>query len=482
MASVGLADGIVADGIVADRTVANRTVTNGTVADLLEPDTEPGWDASVQRALRILGPVLAEVDPARLTGGSALALYSSLVAVERLASAGKTLLAPRIEASGVWATSGHRSAASLLAEVEGVPAGQAKGTLEIGHHLEQLPATEEAVRRGDLSTAKVAEIAGAGILDPAKESDLLEGAASEPLFTVRDRCRRSRATSATHDPAAALKRIRSSRHFSSWTDEEGGFCYRGRDTLDRGAKILEQIEWAASQLRRKSKTTDAPSEPEAANRADAFFLLLTRTPEATSTETPTGEADSDAVETPSPDAHTLIDRPPSCSVVVRVDLDVLFGREVPEGRTCEIDSLGPISPAMARDLANDSFLRLCFHRAGDIRSIHHMGRTIHQKLRTALVYRDTTCVVPGCGVSYGLEIDHVVPFAEGGPTELDNLALLCHHHHFLKTHEGWTLDRTGTTARGTPAWSFTPEAPFGQEPELGIDTPEARTPWHRLQE
>ena len=45
------------------------------------------------------------------------------------------------------------------------------------------------------------------------------------------------------------------------------------------------------------------------------------------------------------------------------------------------------------------------------------------------------------GVSFGLKIDHVIPAADSGPTELENLALLCSHHHFLKTYEGWTLTR-----------------------------------------
>ena len=119
---------------------------------------------------------------------------------------------------------------------------------------------------------------------------------------------------------------------------------------------------------------------------------------------------------------------------------------------------------MARDLANDSFLRLVFHRPGDIRAVSHLGRTINRRLRTALAHRDRCCVVPGCGVPFGLEIDHVVPFAEGGPTELSNLALLCHHHHYLKTYEGWTLRNNGGPVDSAPVWEFTPSPPFGEEP------------------
>jgi hypothetical protein len=53
-------------------------------------------------------------------------------------------------------------------------------------------------------------------------------------------------------------------------------------------------------------------------------------------------------------------------------------------------------------------------------------------LRTALEARDPTCVVPGCNKRRDLEIDHIVPFAAGGETKLDNLARLCRWHHAEK--------------------------------------------------
>jgi 5-methylcytosine-specific restriction endonuclease McrA len=40
------------------------------------------------------------------------------------------------------------------------------------------------------------------------------------------------------------------------------------------------------------------------------------------------------------------------------------------------------------------------------------------------------------GVRTFLEIDHIVPFAEGGRTELANLWRTCSHHHHLKTYFG----------------------------------------------
>ena len=171
-------------------------------------------------------------------------------------------------------------------------------------------------------------------------------------------------------------------------------------------------------------------------------------------------------------ANDIIDRPPSATVIVRVDAAALVRGTVAPGELCELDGVGPIPVPLARALAVDSFLALVFTEAGDIRAVHHRGRTINATLRTALAFRDRTCVVPGCAMPYGLEIDHVHPVALGGVTTLDNLALLCTHHHRLKTYDGWVLERHGPSDED-PRWSFTPQPAFGQEPDLGLDRPGA---------
>ncbi len=449
----------------------------------------------VRKAADLLGTVLAQLDPGRLTGADATLLYGLLAGVERLAMAGKTLLAPRIDESGVWRDSGHRNTAVMLAELEGVPTGQARNTLEVGQRLHRLPGTEEALRNGSLSGPKVTELSGAAVLDPTGEAGLLHGAAEEGLQQLKERCRRSRATSARNDPVDAVRRIHAARQFSSWTDAEGAFCFQGRDTADRGARILQQLEFTTSRLRLaedRSTPTDDPQAPRTTDgnrRADAFFLLMTgsgttgdlveRLMVPVDDDDP-GPPDEQLTQLFEPGRTRgavtdvtigqgggcqVIERPPNCSVMVRVDLDALLRGHTLPGEVCEIDNQGPIPVAMARDMADDSFLRFVFHQAGDIRSVSHFGRTINRHLRTALAHRDRCCVVPGCGVAYGLEIDHIRPFAEGGPTELANLALLCHHHHYLKTYEGWTLEESGRSVDGSPSWTFMPMPAFGQEPE-----------------
>ena len=58
--------------------------------------------------------------------------------------------------------------------------------------------------------------------------------------------------------------------------------------------------------------------------------------------------------------------------------------------------------------------------------------------------RDRTCRHPGCRNGAGwADVDHVVPHADGGPTDCANLCCLCRRHHRLKTHApGWRFVMT----------------------------------------
>ncbi|MFC4854143.1 HNH endonuclease signature motif containing protein [Actinophytocola glycyrrhizae] len=66
-------------------------------------------------------------------------------------------------------------------------------------------------------------------------------------------------------------------------------------------------------------------------------------------------------------------------------------------------------------------------------------RLVTGPLRRALIARDRGCVAPGCDrPPEWYEAHHLVHWANGGATSLDNTALLCGYHHTL-VHQGkWT--------------------------------------------
>jgi hypothetical protein len=66
----------------------------------------------------------------------------------------------------------------------------------------------------------------------------------------------------------------------------------------------------------------------------------------------------------------------------------------------------------------------------------HTTRTVSTDQRHALTVRDRGCVFPGCDRPPGwCHAHHIKHWANDGPSDLDNLALLCSHHHHL-VHEG----------------------------------------------
>lgn len=66
--------------------------------------------------------------------------------------------------------------------------------------------------------------------------------------------------------------------------------------------------------------------------------------------------------------------------------------------------------------------------------------TISQQRHIQATY--PTCVFPGCRYdAYDCDLDHRRPRSQGGATHNDNLAPLCRHHHMVRHHTPWHLQR-----------------------------------------
>jgi hypothetical protein len=132
---------------------------------------------------------------------------------------------------------------------------------------------------------------------------------------------------------------------------------------------------------------------------------------------------------------------------------------LPGPRAAETGWAGPITAEAARRLACDAGItRVITAGASQPLDVGRRTRTIPPALRTALTVRDRGCVWPGCDrPPPWTDAHHLIPWIDGGPTNLDNLALLCRRHH-RSVHEGrWQLTRTpggqwtaSPPARGSP--------------------------------
>ena len=120
-----------------------------------------------------------------------------------------------------------------------------------------------------------------------------------------------------------------------------------------------------------------------------------------------------------------------------IDYAALRRGHATAGERCELAGVGPVPVSTARKLLDDASVTLMVRDGDAITAVSRPTRTIPVKLRRALEARFPTCGAPSCANDRALEIDHVVPIEDGGPTSLDNTWRLCRHHHMLKTHRGW---------------------------------------------
>ena len=126
-------------------------------------------------------------------------------------------------------------------------------------------------------------------------------------------------------------------------------------------------------------------------------------------------------------------QPGPATVVVHVDRDALAG----EPGMAHLASGEAIAPASARRLACDPLLTaLVRGRGREVLAVGRRRRLVTQAQRRALQVRDEgRCRFPGCEARRFTDVHHVVHWADGGRTDLDNLVTLCSLHH-RRLHEG----------------------------------------------
>jgi len=361
----------------------------------------------VRRAVAEVEAIARAVDSACLDGRDAAALVELAARGERMWASVKARGAHRVEETRVWRDDGHRSAAHWVADTTGETVGAAARTLETARALDALPETDAAFRAGELSETQVAEIASAAGADPRAETELLATAAATTVKGLRDRCRQVRA-GAEADDAAWARRLHCNRRAHEWTDPDGTYRFEARLAPDAGARFSSALNAHTDRVFRDARTAGR-REPRAAYMADALVTL--------------------AAEGPCKPAE----------VRVVADSSAFARGHTESGERCEITGVGPIPVTTARALLDDAIVSVLVKDGDDITMVSKPTRTIPAKLRRALEAKYPTCGVIGCANDQFLEIDHVVPIADGGPTSLDNTWRICTHHHDLKTHHGWKV-------------------------------------------
>ena len=415
-----------------------------------------------------------------------------------------------------WEPAGHQSCAHWLSFRTGLDLGTAREHVRVARALEELPQTGSAMARGELSFSQVRALTR--VAEASTEADLLELA--EGCTTAQlERMVRAWKKGNRADEAEWERERHRSRAFSVFPDEDGMYVVQGRLDPEVGALLMRAVEAAGDALYRERRwildeagdgahsvarpvapvvTLDTGREA-AQRRADAVGLLAERAMAAGF-----GASDADPVESRSepeprselgprsePEAPISGTRAERYQVVLHVDPDTLAEEGEP-GRS-ELEDGTRISAETSRRLSCDtSLVRLTRAPNGspDGSGDGHRGlalnvgrrtRTISPALRRALDARDRGCRFPGCGLRF-TEAHHVVHWADGGETSLDNTLLLCRYHHRLVHEEGWSIEwwGAGRAAFRDPRGSVDLEERGRPPPPLPIDPVAALARQNRL--
>jgi hypothetical protein len=135
------------------------------------------------------------------------------------------------------------------------------------------------------------------------------------------------------------------------------------------------------------------------------------------------------------------------TVIITIDIEDLLN-----GTGYGLTSDGTlISTGQVRSMADQAEAYYAFMDCNG--AVLNLGRTrrIATRSQSAALYaRDGGCSFPGCGTApEWSERHHVIPWIDGGPTDLNNLTLVCAYHHHNFHTRGWTCR---INPDGIPEW------------------------------
>jgi hypothetical protein len=151
--------------------------------------------------------------------------------------------------------------------------------------------------------------------------------------------------------------------------------------------------------------------------------------------------------------------------LVNIHTDIETLQADGDGAEANIDDRSHVPAATSRRLACDASLLHWLETAeGEPLSVGRKTRSIPPAIRRALQRRDGGCRFPGCTATRFVDAHHIVHWADGGETKMENLILLCRRHHRLVHEGGFGLEAgpDGVFRFSRPDGSPVPNAPDGR--------------------
>lgn len=314
-----------------------------------------------------------------------------------------------------WLATGATSCADWLARAAGTSRRDARRDQRLAQGLRAMPLVAAAVESGELSlgAARLLDGARRGRTAAAFAVAEAELVATARTLTVDNLAAYLRQWAAVVDPDGCEPtdgHDRNELHCSPTLD--GRFRIDGNLDAEAGGIFATALSALTDELFRHEDDRSRASTPAARRRADALVEMARRAM----------AGDPDAA------------RPPRPLLTLVTDLDALAQRA---GRLVAVPTGGELHPETARRLACDaSLVRVVMAGESEVIDVGRASRQPTAAQARAVLARDSGCGVDGCDAPpWQCEIHHLVHWADGGPTDLDNLAMLCRRHH-RAVHEG----------------------------------------------
>ncbi len=308
-----------------------------------------------------------------------------------------TELVAEVQASEALGATGCRSVESWLAWRAGLSRGRARSLTTVASRRSDLPRIAAAVDAGEVTVDQAAVLAARLPADPGVDAHFAELAPAMTVTQLKVAVRAAVPPAEPPDPEPPERRVVFGH------DDAGG--WRARITADAvsGAQIEAGLRahldalWQVHRAEREAAPADAA--PPVPTWFDALERMVDRSLE-----------------------REVTDRPHSqrTKVVVHVDAEA-------DVATLH---LGPALAAAERAMATcDGTVQTVLERHGTPVSVGRERRIVPSRTRMLVEQRDGGCIVPWCRCTVGLHCHHVDHWADGGPTDVDNLAMLCGPHH-----------------------------------------------------
>ena len=355
-----------------------------------------------------------------------------------------------------------------LRDAAGVSEREARSMTRVAEKARGQVPVLEALSAGSITPSQAEALCDARVPDGVRD-ELVAAAAAEDADATRQRIRQAEAEHSAETPMERFERQRQMRGAGWRRDHEGMLKLWARFDPSAGAQIEALLEplrrelWADDKHLRSGRRSPAQrdadvlayalagitatdADAEAVGRLHARARGMKKQPTSRRTTLREGAAEgaiavceqpgqaADEPQVGGSNDLAIGPRLPAAQISVLVNLDALRGTTDELGLT---DAGTELPPEIVRQLACDAeIIPMVLGGRGGPCDVGHTRRTVPLRLRRLLIARDRHCRWPGCSAPPSrCDAHHIIHWANGGPTNLDNLVLLCHtHHRFLHQH------------------------------------------------